>query len=143
MAIETHGVTPSDVIDELGFADGTVTASSDGLSTTELDNWINRAAGRVNRVLDARSIPTDLTDAEEKLAESAIIAFAAWKAARKREFSRDMIDDFRTEWEGAFSELKTDQSSMGDTVDATAAIQTNVDTSTSKTATRFGTDFEM
>lgn len=143
MAVETHNVTPEDVLDDLSMAQGTVTSTSDGLSTDQLDGWIKDAAGQLNSILQGRSIsPEDLGDNTRQLVQSGIKAYARAKAYEVREFDGEMIDRAWEEWGSVRKTLRSDDRDMGDDLDADAGVQSSVDTSSDKEPLAWGSDYQ-
>lgn len=145
MATETHGVTASDVVGQrLPMAEGQVTSSSSGLSTDEIDAWIERAAHKINAVYEARNIdPTALSDRQRGLAQSAIMSYAAARALEKRDFDQERVSRAWSEWQSDRETIKQTTTEHGDAFDADEVVQTNVDTSSDKAQPMFGSDFNM
>ena len=142
MAVQTHSVTHDDVLDELPFATGGVTATSDGLNTGQIDGWITRGAARVNSILSSRSVPIDsLDENQSSVVRQAIIAYAKAKCLEVREFPEDRVGRVYGEWRGLLKTLRSTLSDLGDAVDETAEVKSNVDTSSDKKSTKFGTEF--
>jgi hypothetical protein len=135
VAIETHNVTPDDVLDELPFATGGVTANSDGLSTDEIDGYIRRYAGRVNAVLSGRDelpAPDEIGDELRQVVRGYILAGVKKLCLEKREYPEDRIGRLEDEASDLLGILRSYDVDMGDDYDADDVVDTNIDTSDDK-----------
>jgi len=142
MAIETHGVTPDDVLTDLPFADGSVTSSSTGFTTGDLEAWIRRGAGQINAILMGRNMdPSSLSEDWSETVQSAVIAYAQAKALSSREFGEDQTERAWSEWGTLRKIIRERETDAGDSIDASATVRSNVDTSSDKEAPQFGTEW--
>lgn len=143
MAVETHGVTHSDALDELDVDQSLISSSSDRLSTTQIDRWIDRGAGQLNAILRARSIdPSSVADDERELIRSGVIAYAAAKSYRALGRS-DSADPHWEEWSSVRKTLRERDRDLGDEIDKGHEVRApNVDTSSTKSSPQWGTDYE-
>lgn len=124
--IEVYGVEPGDVLEVLPFAEGTVTADTDGLNTGHLSAWITRGAAHVGALLTRNQITIqavkESTDAEE-VVRSAIIAYAAVRALTRREWYSDPLPLFREEWAAGLEMIKNMPGDLGSPLDRTKSIR--------------------
>jgi hypothetical protein len=96
------GVTVSKVLGVLPFAEGTVNSESRGLNTRVLTDWITEGANQLTAALTSVGVASeDMPDPDRATLSSGVIAYAAMRAAMKRDFPAEDIDRFRDEWEAA------------------------------------------
>lgn len=140
MAIETHGVTPGEVLGDLPMPTDGVTATSDGLSTTKIDRWITRAAGSLNAILLGRDMdPASLTDNWRETVRGAIIAYATAKSLDQRQLDSDQV---WREYGSLKKTIREGQVDAGESIDAEASVRSNVDTTDTKSAPKWGAGWE-
>lgn len=141
MTIFTHGVTASAVIeDRLPFASGTITASSEGLSTSTIEGYITRAAGIINTLLERNGIdPENLGSNETELIKEAITAYVLASALERRQWDRDEVQRAWEAWHSLRKTIRESPSDLGK-ADVQGSIQTNVDTSSD--ANSWGSHFK-
>lgn len=147
MSVETHNVTPDDVLAGLPMASGQVTQSSDGLSTDDLDRYIRRGAGRLNAILEGRDIDPANLDEYPNFRETVrigIIAYAQLKALEHHGYGGDdaQIERLQKEWDDIRDTLRNRDRDAGESHDGEAAVRSNVDTSSDKTSTTWGSTYD-
>ncbi|MFB6374633.1 MAG: hypothetical protein ABEN55_16265 [Bradymonadaceae bacterium] len=144
MAIETHSVTASDVLDETDVVQSRITSTSQPLNTDQVDSWIKRAAARVNALLVGRDMdPSSLGDNVKFAVQSAIIAWARAKVLEKTNRDDAEIDRAWSEYRDMREAIKSGDRDMGADIDEAAEVRApNVDTSDTKSSTDWGTDYQ-
>lgn len=144
MSVETHNVTADDVLDGLPLASGQVTASSDGLSTTQIDRWIKRAAGRFNAILEGRSINPEKLDDYPNFRETiraGIIAYAQARALEVRQYDGDRVQSREDEYNEIKSDVRSRARDLGQSIDGSSEVRSNVDTSDDKDDLKWGSSY--
>lgn len=127
--INTHDVTATMVLNGLPFASGTVTATSVGLNTVMLDEWIEEASGILNSLLKKHAIdPDNLTEDSKALVQTGIKAYAQAQALMKRQFPDIQIQAKMSIWNEVKKTLRETPADLGDSQNTSAAIVTNVTT---------------
>lgn len=92
-----YGVTTSEVLKGLPFADGTVDANSSGLNTGLITGYINEGTSRISASLvSIGADPEGLTPDAENIAATGLKAYARAQCLIKRSFSEREID---TQWD--------------------------------------------
>jgi hypothetical protein len=124
----THNVDAQDVLDELPVQNSKVTATSNSLNTTKIEEWINRASGTVNALLNRVGVdPTQLGDDEAEFVRGAIIAYACARSAIVvPTISESVRESFWDTWKDARRTLKDSPQDLGKS--QSSPIKSNVDT---------------
>lgn len=129
MAVEVHGLTYQNVLDDVGGADvRRVSATSDHINHAMITAWIKRGAGKVNGIVAAEGL-TVSTDAAIEAWSMGVLAYAKsrfyerlnrWEAvAVMREEYKDALRDLRAlsdEIDGGLSDADRVKSNI-DTLD--------------------------
>lgn len=125
MAIQTHNVTAAEVIEDLPFAEGAITASSKGLNTSMVERWVKAAAGQLNAILIRKGFDVDnLGENESELVRMGIFAFARGRALKKREF--DGGDDELAAFDDVKNTIRRMEHDMGETAPSANGIHSNI-----------------
>lgn len=126
MAITTYSVTTTDVLNDVGGVDTSVIgASSTPVTTSMIEEWIDRGAGQLNMILESKGIsPSGLDDNGNELMRAGVIAYAKAKVLEK--FNRDAS----RAWEQFGSVRKTlreQEEDLGDNLDDGDIVLSNVE----------------
>jgi hypothetical protein len=125
MAIQTHNVTADDVVEDLPFATGTVTATSKGLNTPMVERWVKAAAGQLNAILIRKGFDVDnLGENESELVRMGISAFARGRALKKREY--DGAGDELAIFNDVKDTIRRMDQDMGETAPTANSIHSNI-----------------
>lgn len=142
MAVETHGVTASEVLEDTPLIESRVSASGDGVTTNKIDKWIKRAAGQINAILVGRSIsPGSIGENLKETVRGAITAYAQAKALTVAEYPGDRIDDAWEEYRALKKIIRSNDRDAGGDIDKGSEVRSNVDTSDDKESTTWGTEY--
>lgn len=144
MAVSTtHGVTVETMIGSLPFAAGTITPTSDGLRTTDLQAWIDEAAGQCNALLVRHHIHiTTLSGDTVELVRAGIRAYVTARALSHRHFPQEQIAREWEQWNSVRKTLREDPQSLGNDQVASNQVVSNVDTA-NPTRSRFDRDQDL
>lgn len=141
MAIETHNLGASDIKNAGPFAEGHITANSDGLSDTKLENWITEYAGRANAIIVGRdglpgpgSIGENFRQLVRLYIKAAVVRDAMEKSGK---FPDEAIDRQDDKAERLLEDIKTGDVDTGADQNAGDVVNHNVDTSDDKIGPTF------
>lgn len=127
MAIITHEVTVSSVIDGLPFAQGAIGPSTPGLNTTIISNWIREAAGILNAHLASSGVEIDnLKEDERQVLASGIHAFARAMCLEKRRIDAGQVERQWEIWREARAAAKRFTGGLGQS-DPDSVVASNFD----------------
>lgn len=130
MAIELYGVTSADVLAELPNNIRGVTSSSQGLNTTKIDTWLDRAAGQVNALFERNGVPVADVLANENSLEVARTAVLSYAVAKALEVAVANPADPRIErswqqWRDAYALLQDVPSTLGAALEPVDQVKAN------------------
>ena len=127
MTTTLHSVIAQDVLDALPVDTVGVTAESQGLNTTLIAGYIERAAGQVNAQLSRHAIdPTTLDADSEQLCRDAIITRACADSLERLGASTEQIERRLREWERLLKLLREEPQAMGAAQAAAPTARSNV-----------------
>ena len=125
MAVYTHGVEPSDVLDVIPADTRHVSATSAGLNLGQIQNFIDRASGVVNAQLVRHGMsPEDLNPDSAQIARDAILTYASAYSLERIGASSDQIERRLREWSNLLTLLRKEPQAMGAAQDAPQAVIT-------------------
>ena len=128
MTVETYDIEAGDILGDLPFPTGAVSASSDGVDTSDIDRWIVRGAARVNALLRrAKITPASVKKRPETLevVRGAIETYAARRALIKAEWYDDPLPILDEEWKAATEQIRNFPDEVGDAFDRSTAVRSN------------------
>lgn len=112
-----YNVTAADVAAEIpGVDDANIGANTEPLSTTDLTQWINEGAAKMNAVLDKSSISAsdDLDDDAQEALVAAVKGYAVFRAVSVLGITGPVLDAARDAWNTAYSEYSNRPQQLGD-----------------------------
>lgn len=115
-----YGLAASDIAAEIpGVDDSNIGASTEPVSTTDLTNWINDGAGRLNAVLDKSGITAGASmDADtHQMCTIAVKAYAIQKALLVMGETGPAYEAAREEWAAIYTEISNRPQQLGDAYD--------------------------
>lgn len=99
MATTSFGVLPSEVLEGLPFAEGTVTETSKGLNFSLINGYINEGSVRLAAAMvSAGMAPDELSDDALSMAQTGVLAYARAQCLIKREFSEADVKPYLDQW---------------------------------------------
>jgi hypothetical protein len=130
MALELYGITSAKVLDELPNNIRGVTSSSQGLNTTKITAWIERAAGQVNALLERYGVTSDevlLNDNSLEVARTAILSYAVAKSLEVAVANPadPRIERSWAQWRDAYKLLQDVPSTLGAALEPTDQVKAN------------------
>lgn len=127
----TYGVTNANVIAELpGMDSANFGASTEPVSTGDIDQWIDDASARINAMLDKSGIEGSASLDADALAfiATGVKAYAVWKTCQVVGITGPLLEEAKDNWLQVHSELSNRPQSLGDAYDD--GLTTNIDTDT-------------
>lgn len=112
-----YSLVAADVAAEIpGVDDANIGASTEPVSTTDLTNWINDGAAKLNAVLDKSGITASASmDADtHQVCAAAVKAYAVMKALLVMDSTGAAYEAARDEWNGVFAEISNRPQQLGD-----------------------------
>lgn len=115
-----YSISAADVAAEIpGVDDANIGASTEPISTTDLDNWINDGASKLNAVLDKSGITASASmdaDAHDTL-KAAVRAYAVHKAMLVLGETGSLLGETRDRWNTVYAEYSNRPQQLGDAYD--------------------------
>ncbi len=142
MTVFTHGVGVEDVLDRLPLAKGSVTETSQGLTTTMLESWMVTAAGILNALMERMAIdPLTLGPNETQLVREGIVCFVEARALAAREYPEDRVARAHRQWDDVRRTVRDFPGDLGKSKSASSTVVSTASSGPSKPK-RWGDGFK-
>lgn len=128
MAVYVYSLTSADVISEVPMIDGgSLTATTEPVSTTNITQWIEDGAGKLNSMLEARSITAgaSMDETDHAALVEAVKAYAVAKTLLVLGSAGTIYDQAWNRWQQVYAEYSNRPQQLGST--AVALTSTVVD----------------
>ena len=138
MAVYTYSLTSGDIVSELpGVSSENISATTEPLSTTDLTQFIEDGAGKLNSVLIARGITpaADMDETDHAALSAAVKAYAVAKAMRTMCATGDLYQQMQDIWNSAYAEYSNRPQNLGGSFASLTTVETDSVTVESGTAT--------
>jgi len=123
----TFGVTAAQVTRELPVNSANVGPNTDHVSTTDIDQWINAAAAKLNAIAKKSGVVTSSdmdVDAHDAIAD-AVRAYAVWMSLGVMGITGQVATDARDRWQAVYAEYSNRPQQLGDAYADTYTVQTD------------------
>jgi len=128
MAVYTYSLAASDVSAELPIDAGTVGASTEPLSTTDISQYIEDGAGKLNAALEKAGVSVSASMDEEAHAActEAVKSYAVAKSLLVLGVTGALYDQAWSRWQYVYSEYSSRPQQLGDAYSG-SSVSTNID----------------
>lgn len=132
MATHLYQVSVQDVLDTLPANTSNVTATSNGLNTSQIEKYIARASGQITALLVRHGIdPVSVGDDEVELIRDAIIAYASGCSLDRIGASSEQVNRRYDEWKRLVEIISTRPQNLGESqnVESASQVKSNINIS--------------
>ena len=136
MAVYIYSLTSSDVIAEVPMIDpGSISATTDPINTTIINQWLEDGAGKLNSMLIARGIvpAASMDETDHAALVEALKNYAVSKCLAVLGATGAIYDQAWNKWQGVYSEYSNRPQQLGSS--AVALTTTEVDAVTTSAGT--------
>lgn len=141
MALTDFSVTVDDVLEKLPLDTSQITATTEPVSTTDIEGFVQDASSELRAVIDRAGIGYDsINDDTKRQMQSAVEAYAVAEALDAMGVTGRQYDKYRGKWEEARDRYTAQPSTMAT---SKARFKSNIDTDKSTSAEFVGTGYEF
>lgn len=141
MALTDFSVTVSDVLEKLPLDTSQISATTEPVSTTDIEGYVQDASSELRAVLDRAAINiASINDDTKRQMQSAVEAYAVAEALDAMGVTGRQYDKYRDKWRDVYDRYTAQPSALAT---SKSRVKSNIDTGKTTSAEFVGTGYEF